>query len=419
MQPRRLSSSQPVSPLTLDAAHAHVVADSHERCRALGLRAEQLPDLTLLERADLRIAQERNRRLCEQAMPVLELLWEQLAHTHSIVGLTDSQGTVLHVLGDAGFLDRAQRVALVPGAVWSEASKGTNAVGTALMNEDATLVHGAEHYLRANHFLTCSAAPIFDHTGSMIGVIDVSGEQRSYHPHTLALARMSARLIENQWFADRFRHRLKLHVHAQPAGLGTVQEGVIALDADGRILGANRCALELLGRNAVTLRHESVEMIFGVSLARMIDHARLAGDAPMALALVPPSRGGAAWRPAAAPLAAAGEARAGAASAMRDLAAAVSATRVLYVKVSLDAPALVHAPVPVQGLGSVETPAPAVPVAAAPPQAATLRERELAAIAEAVAAAGGNMARAARMLGIGRSTLYRKWRGRGDGSTAG
>src|SRR5690606_760400 len=146
--------------------------------------------------------------------------------------LTDSQGTVLHVLGDAGFLDRAQRVALVPGAVWSEASKGTNAVGTTLMNEDATLVHGAEHYLRANHFLTCSAAPIFDHTGSMIGVIDVSGEQRSYHPHTLALARMSARLIENQWFADRFRHRLKLHVHAQPAGLGTVQEGVVALDAD-------------------------------------------------------------------------------------------------------------------------------------------------------------------------------------------
>lgn len=292
MQPRRLSSSAPVPPLALDPAHQHVVADSHERCRALGLRAEQLPDLTLLARADLRIAQERNRRLCEQALPVLELLWEQLSHTHSIVGLTDANGTVLHVLGDGGFLERAQRVALAAGAVWSEASKGTNAVGTALMNEQPTLVHAAEHYLRANHFLTCSAAPIFDHTGSVIGVIDVSGDQRSYHPHTLALARMSARLIENQWFADRFRHRLKLHVHAQPAGLGTVQEGVIALDADGRILGANRCALELLGRDALTLRRESVEMIFGVSLDRMIDHARLAGDAPMALALIPASRGG-------------------------------------------------------------------------------------------------------------------------------
>ncbi len=415
MQPRRLSSSEPVSPLVLDAAHAHVVADSHERCRALGLRAEQLPDLTLLERADLRIAQERNRRLCEQAMPVLELLWEQLSHTHSIVGLTDSHGTVLHVLGDAGFLDRAQRVALVPGAVWSEASKGTNAVGTALMNEDATLVHGAEHYLRANHFLTCSAAPIFDHTGSMIGVIDVSGEQRSYHPHTLALARMSARLIENQWFADRFRHRLKLHVHAQPAGLGTVQEGVIALDADGRILGANRCALDLLGRNAVTLRHESVEMIFGVSLARMIDHARLAGDAPMALALMPPSRGGTPRWPATAPASSAAGERGAVATAMRELA---SATRALYVKVSLDAPALVHAPVHMQGASPIDAPAPAVPVAAAAPRAATLRERELAAITEAVAAAGGNMARAARTLGIGRSTLYRKWRARANESAA-
>ncbi len=387
MQTRRLPSSQPEPPPVIDAAHAHVVADSHERCRALGLRAEQLPDLTLLERADLRIAQERNRRLCEQAMPVLELLWEQLEPTHSIVGLTDSHGTVLQVLGDAGFLERAQRVALAAGAVWSEASKGTNAVGTALMNERPTLVHGAEHYLRANHFLTCSAAPIFDHAGSMIGVIDVSGDHRSYHPHTLALARMSARLIENQWFADRFRHRLKLHLHAQPAGLGTVQEGVIALDDDGRILGANRCALDLLGRNALTLRRESVEMIFGVPLARMVDHARRAGDAPMALVPMPASRGAEAAHEPAAP-----------------------AARPLHVKVSLDAPALARAPVPVQ-----------VPVQgpAAAPRAATLREQELAAIGAAVAAAGGNMARAARMLGIGRSTLYRKWHARADGGAGG
>ena len=95
-----------------------------------------------------------------------------------------------------------------------------------------------------------------------------------------------------------------------------------------------------------------------------------------------------------------------------------SATRALYVLVSLYAPALVHAPVHMQGASPIAAPAPAEPVAAAAPRAATLREREIAAITEAVAAAGGNMARAARTLGIGRSTLYRKWRGRANESAA-
>ncbi len=42
---------------------------------------------------------------------------------------------------------------------WSENSKGTNAIGTALSEEEALTVHGSQHYMNANKFLTCSAAP--------------------------------------------------------------------------------------------------------------------------------------------------------------------------------------------------------------------------------------------------------------------
>lgn len=396
----------------LESQHARAIVDSHERSRALGLREHEVPDLSLMSRADLDLSRQRNHRLCEQAMPVMEMLWEQISHTQSMVVLTDARGAILHALGNIDFLDRARRVALAPGAVWSEAAKGTNAVGTALIEEQPTLVHAREHFLSSNHFLTCSASPIFDHTGRVLGVIDVSGDHRSYHPHTLALARMSARVIENQWFSDRFRSGLKLHLHASAQGLGTVQEGIVALDGDGRILGANRCALDVLGRSAARLRHESLESVFGVSLSQMVDHARLTADEPMLLAFEAGTGSGASSSETPAPVWAGAPGQLSSAE-RQPLVAAAAPRVVLYAKLSGDAigpgPIAIHASPAAMKPPQPATPAPApVPAAA---HAATLREQELDAMRKAVQAAGGNMAQAARALGIGRSTLYRKLRG--------
>ncbi len=418
MQPMRIAP--PALPPTTESGHVQAIENSHGRSRAFGLREHERPDLALIARADLQVARERNHRLCEHAMPVMEMLWEQIAHTQSMVVLTDVQGTVLHALGDADFLHRAHRVALAPGAIWSEAAKGTNAVGTALIDEQPTLVHAREHFLSVNHFLTCSAAPIFDHASRVLGVIDVSGDQRSYHPHTLALARLSARLIENQWFGDRFRGTLKLHLHASPHGLGTVQEGIVAVDADGRILGANRCALAALGRSASRLRHERLETLFGVSLAQMADHARRSGDAPMTLVFdIPPqaepgaeaelakARGATLqWAPEP------GQWGVARAAGRRPTANVVCAKLSGLSEIPMaihPAPSPPERPAPV---AAVARPAVTAPRVAEPAQhgGATLREREIETIRQAVAEAGGNMTRAARALGIGRSTLYRKLR---------
>jgi transcriptional regulator of acetoin/glycerol metabolism len=125
-------------------------------------------------------------------------------------------------------------VALAPGANWSEQAKGTNAVGTALIEEQPVLVHADEHFLHANHFLTCSAAPILDPRGNILGVLDVSGDHRSYHQHTMALVKMSARMIENRWLTDDYRNVMRLHFHGRAEFIGTLMEGILAVSADGR-----------------------------------------------------------------------------------------------------------------------------------------------------------------------------------------
>lgn len=384
-------ASQSASP-----AHQQTIASSHERSQMFGLAPHQAPDLTRLDKAALHELQHRNSRLCAQALPVMDMLYEQLTHAQSMVLLSDASGVVLHALGDPGFLERAQQIALAPGATWAEASKGTNAIGTALMTEAPTLVHGQEHYLRAMHFLTCSAAPIFDHKGALLGVIDVSGDRRSYHPHTLALAGMAARLIENQWFTDRFRHGLRVHLHPSAMGLGTLHEGVLALAEDGRVLGVNRRAIELLGLTAAQLRREALQTLFDCSLSAMLDRHAQAPDLPQPLTLLQ-GRG-----------------------EIRQFHVKLSIGAAFHAGAEIepfqpsghggDSLPLEALIIPSLGRSTAHEPSPSLhPAAPAPSgESLSLRDAELRAIQAAVQASGGNLSLAARQLGIGRSTLYRK-----------
>jgi len=265
--------------------HVELIQQSHERCAALGLTRIERPDFAPLMRGDLSVARERNQRLYTHAAPVMEMLAEQIVNTESMIVLTDALGTILHTVGDDDFLARAGKVALAPGVNWAEQSKGTNAIGTALFEERPTLVHADEHFMHANHFLTCSASPIFDPRGNMLGVLDVTGDQHSYHQHTMGLVRMSARMIENHWLSDDCAHKLRLHFHHRPEFIGTLLEGIVVVAGDGRIVGANRSALDLLQMSGVALRNHTIATLFGTTTAAIYDQFRRPLPVPLQVAL--------------------------------------------------------------------------------------------------------------------------------------
>ena len=295
------SSRDPGSPSSMPAqrsaghAEAHAVSvrpprvefieRSHLRSAALGLTRGERRDYDPMIRSDLNLARERNQRLYVHAAPVMQMLFEQIVNTESMIVLTDAQGTILHSVGDDDFLERADKVALSPGENWAEHAKGTNAIGTALFEEAPTLVHANEHFMHANSFLTCSAAPIFDPRGNMLGVLDVTGDHRGYHQHTMGLVRMSARMIENHWLSDDFNNRLRLHFHSRAEFIGTLLEGIIVVGVDGRILGANRGALDQLGISGAALRMQSVTSLFGTTPSAIYDHFRMPMSPPMHLSL--------------------------------------------------------------------------------------------------------------------------------------
>ncbi len=253
-----------------DIADRHeLLRRAHHRSAGFGLDAAQTPDYHPLSRRALGERVDCSRALYRHALPVMESLYRQVAGTDSMVLLSDSSGVILHSVGDGsgnGFAARARDVALAPGVSWSEASKGTNAIGTALAEGRPAIIHGDEHFLHANRQLTCSCTPIAGPTGAWLGALDVSGDPRGFQPHTMALVRMSAQTIENQLFAAQFADALVVRFHARSELVGTLFEGMAAFSSDGTFLAANRSGWFQLGMSADTLAGAAFSEVFALPM---------------------------------------------------------------------------------------------------------------------------------------------------------
>ena len=83
------------------------------------------------------------------------------------------------------------------GALWSEGGAGTNAIGTALAAEHAVQVFASEHFNETVQEWTCAASPVHDpDTGRVVGVIDLTGQMSTVHPHSMAVATATAQAVE-------------------------------------------------------------------------------------------------------------------------------------------------------------------------------------------------------------------------------
>lgn len=265
------------------------LARSWGRSMAAGLAPAGRAAADLPSPGELREAMACNHSLLTHSRPIMEYLFDQVRHSHSVVVLADRAGMLMHTLGSPGFVDKAERVALTCGASWHESHRGTNAIGTALAEGTAVEVHGGEHFLERNSFLTCAASPILSATGELLGILDISGDHRNGHAHTLGLVSTAARMIENRLLVATCKRNVRLHLHREPEGIGSVAEGIVAVSADGWIVGANRVALTQLGLHMGDVGATPLAQVLDVRLDDLLSHHHRRPQQPQALRL----RGGA------------------------------------------------------------------------------------------------------------------------------
>jgi transcriptional regulator of acetoin/glycerol metabolism len=226
------------------------VADSWQRCRSLNVNP--LGSAGDYETEARRLAERRHEKeqLIRVARPFLGDLARFVSGSDFQVILTDENGYLLEIAGDARIVEQAREVHLCAGADWSESRKGTNAIGTAIVEKAPVRVHAWEHFCVENQFLTCSAAPIADPDGNIVGVIDISGDFRHANPHTLGIVMAAVRAIENQLRLEQAMNRLAAVSRWSHALVQGFTDGLVAVDNDGIVAEINARGGEILGINA-------------------------------------------------------------------------------------------------------------------------------------------------------------------------
>lgn len=216
------------------------ISDSWLRSLSHGLDPLARHEKLMLTDVEFRLTQDRHADLIRFARPELELLFDQIAGSNFMIALGSPEGVVLETLVDTQFADSDAGKAVVPGSIWTEELRGTNALGLSLSTRRPAQVYGGEHFLRTHSDVSCISAPIFDGRGGLAGVLDASSRSTVRQQHTAALVQMSASNIENCLIRSAHDRRIVLQFHPRPEYLGTLSVGMLVLEEDFSVHAVNR-----------------------------------------------------------------------------------------------------------------------------------------------------------------------------------
>jgi PAS domain S-box-containing protein len=238
------------------------IAESWIRCRQLGVNPYDVTLHPSLDAGILNRILKGKEKFIKIAKPFMDNVYRFVKGSGFVVVLTDENGYILEMFCDEGTKQNPMTQNFFRGACWQEGEMGTNAIGLALANREPVQVSGAEHYCQKHHCLTCSAAPIFDTHGSIIGVLDMSGASHATHLHTLGMVAAAAEAIMAQLRIQQKNQELALVNDRLRNFFNAVSDGVLIVDKQEVVIELNPAAKEMLGKAGQNILGTAVNRLF-------------------------------------------------------------------------------------------------------------------------------------------------------------
>ena len=248
------------------------VERSWQRCLQQGLAPDRLAEFELISPSHSRHTREGNAQLVQTAKPLLEKLARAIGNTGYFVILTNQHGVVVDVNGPIDRSDRRADLITRIGTDLSEQRVGTTAIGTVLTEQQPVWLHRGEHFFANTAVYSCAGAPVYGPTGACVGMLDLTAIDAVERPELTHLVTQVAGKIGNALVRAQ-AHCLLLRLNWPGNTLGSDADGMLCLDADGWVTGANPVARQMLqGLQAAGRVHATA--LFGLPLHLLFDAAR-------------------------------------------------------------------------------------------------------------------------------------------------
>ncbi|MGI5920864.1 MAG: sigma-54-dependent Fis family transcriptional regulator [Syntrophomonadaceae bacterium] len=239
------------------------IARSWERCNEARVNPYDGTCQQFLSSDELSGLRQELTDFIEVATPFMAKLYRFVQGSGFIVVLTDERGYVLEVIGDEKTLNEAKEINFVKGANWSEQAVGTNAIGTAIVLRKPLQTTGAEHYCLKHQAWTCSACPIFNQDGKLLGVLDLSGPSSKTHLHTLGMVVAASEAIMEQLKLQKNNRELTLADNRLNQIFQTMSEGVMIFDENGVVTQVNPIVEQIFGQPNFDLVGKTIMELVG------------------------------------------------------------------------------------------------------------------------------------------------------------
>ena len=229
------------------AARSRMAASWRRSLDRHGLDPARTDEVRRVDPRALTLRLQQAEALMRVAAPRLDALHQLVGASGCGVLLTDADGVVLDRRAAPGDRDVFEAWGLAPGSDWSEASEGTNGIGTCIAEARRVIVHRDEHFHARNIAMSCMDAPIFGPEGQLIGALDVSSaradQTEGFNRLIAAMVAQTARRIESDRFRAAFPGaRIVAAEEDEPEAAV-----LLAVDADDIVRGATRAARRAFG----------------------------------------------------------------------------------------------------------------------------------------------------------------------------
>lgn len=188
----------------------------------------------------------KSTELIEAARPLMQSLYELVSSSGFVVVLLNAEGYIVEVIGEMNDAQSTWTRYYARGVKWTEEIVGTSALSLALLGHGPIQVAGREHFCRIYQEWTCSAAPLTDDHGNLMGVLSVTGSSEDVHSHTLGMVVSAAAAISNTIKVRRAQKQLEDTALLHSTILNSVSDGLLMINAQGTVTFINPTGAKIL-----------------------------------------------------------------------------------------------------------------------------------------------------------------------------